>query len=249
MKLNSLVIVFVLAGVLNAGDVVLQPPRLEPGDQYRLIFTTSAKRDASSSNIEDYNNFVQSVADSSPELAAWDLDWKAIASTSSTDAVDNTATDWRAEDGLPIYRLDGRIAYLDNHDLWLLEAGDGPHQRPLDIDETASVIPLPLGGEITVLTGTNSAGLRGPTDIPIEFRGLGNVTSATGSAHGRSPRARFALDSARLGAVHHFYAISEIVTAVPEPATHLSALATIIGIISFSTRRRRRKRIEAVTFL
>ena len=42
-----------------------------PGDQYRLAFYTSEKRDATSTDINDYNAFVQSVAASSTAFPLW----------------------------------------------------------------------------------------------------------------------------------------------------------------------------------
>ena len=70
----------------------MQPLDLEPGDQYRLIFTTSQRRDATSSDIGVYNDFVQSVANSSPELAALGVEWRAIGWTSKVSALENTST-------------------------------------------------------------------------------------------------------------------------------------------------------------
>ena len=248
MKLKSLVILLVIAGVLDAGEVVLQPEGLEPGDQFRLIFTTSQKRDATSSNIEDYNNFVQSVADSSPEVAAWGLEWKAIVSTPAVDAVTNTGTDWRVEIGVPIYRIDGVRVAVDNHDLWQTEVGDRNWTVLLDLDEGGRLLPLDAGFPAMVFTGTNSAGMASPIGHPPEDRGLGSIVAVIGTVNGRGPQTRYNLTTTRLEDVHYFYSLSDTVVAVPEPATHITALATIIGIISSSTRRRRRKSIEAVAF-
>ena len=229
-------------------QVILQPEGLEPGDQYRLIFTTSAKRDATSSNIEDYNNFVQSVADSSPEVATWGLEWKAIASTPTVDAVTNTGTDWRVEDGVPIYRVDGALAYEHNHDLWLLGPFDPAHTVALDLDEMGRVIP-PEAGRVVVFNGTNGAGVRAPIGIPMDQRGLGGSPfGLTGYARGLAPSVRFGIDSAPAGLPNHFYAISQSLVAVPEPTPHPTALATIIGTISCLTRHRRRARVEATGF-
>jgi hypothetical protein len=38
--------------------IVTVPTGLNPGDQYRLVFVTSGTRDATSTNIADYNTFV-----------------------------------------------------------------------------------------------------------------------------------------------------------------------------------------------
>ncbi len=234
-------------------QVVLQPEGLEPGDQYRLIFTTSVKRDATSSNIEDYNNFVQSVADSSPEVAAWGLEWKAIASTPTVDAVTNTETDWRVEDGVPIYRVDGVLAYEDNHDLWVNGPGQLPHTVFLDLDELGRTISPengpPENGKVIVFTGTASTGVAAPAGLPIDQRGLGGShVGNIGWARSTSPGTRFGIDAVAAGLPNHFYAISQSLVAVPEPTPHPTALATIIGTISCLTRHRRRGRVEAIAF-
>jgi hypothetical protein len=38
--------------------LVVVPPGLNPGDQYRLVFVTAGTRNATSSDINDYNTFV-----------------------------------------------------------------------------------------------------------------------------------------------------------------------------------------------
>ncbi len=64
MKIKQLGIVsgvalatLVTASAAQAALVVV-PPGLNPGDQYRLVFVTDGTRDATSTNINDYNNFV-----------------------------------------------------------------------------------------------------------------------------------------------------------------------------------------------
>ena len=66
-----------------AAEIIIPPPDLRPADQYRLIFLTSGIRDATSTDIEDYNAFVQQHANASPELAALGVEWKAAASTAT----------------------------------------------------------------------------------------------------------------------------------------------------------------------
>ncbi len=236
------VYICLLLGIASICDaqLVLQPEGLEPGDQYRLIFTTSQKRDATSANIDDYNNFVQSVADSSPEVAAWGLEWRAIVSTPTVDAVGNTGTDWRVEDGIPIYRVDGALAYEDNHDLWLIEQFDQAHSVPLDVDEFGhQIMPDPReASNIVVFTGTNEAGTKAPIDIDVELRGLGaSSVVSTGWGNGPDPAARFSTDSDFVDAEHHFYAISTVLTTVPEPQAGTLLLCAVVGIGAIRNRR------------
>lgn len=94
---------------------LLIPTDLNPGDTYQLVFVTSATRSALSSNIADYNTFVQNSADAAGIGIGGrlgDVTWSAIASTLSVHAVDNAVVTG------PIYNLhDDRIAH-DSNDLW-----------------------------------------------------------------------------------------------------------------------------------
>ena len=100
---------FSFVNVLHA-EVIVQPPDLEPGDQYRLIFTTSQRRDATSRDIDVYNDFVQSAADSSPQLAALGIEWRVMAQTPAVSLRDNSMTRFDEQDlGLPVYRVDGQL--------------------------------------------------------------------------------------------------------------------------------------------
>ncbi len=69
----------------------MHPPGLELGDQYHLVFVTSGTRDAESTNIGDYNSFVQTQAEAS-SLSLPSTTWKAIASTQGTSAIENVGS-------------------------------------------------------------------------------------------------------------------------------------------------------------
>ncbi len=88
------------------------------GDQYRLAFYTSTKRDAVSTDIADYNAFVQGVAAGSvafPELGSGT--WKLLGSTQTVSAKQNTGT--VTNDGIPIFVLDGTtLIARDSDDMW-----------------------------------------------------------------------------------------------------------------------------------
>ena len=117
MKASCALAAFVIISFANFLDaqVVSQPPELEPGDEYRLIFTTSQRRDATSDDINVYNEFVQSVADSSPELAALGLEWRAVGWTSSVNAIDNTLAIFTEEDpGLPIVKRRKSLEWISS---------------------------------------------------------------------------------------------------------------------------------------
>jgi hypothetical protein len=54
------------------------PSGLNPGDQYRLAFVTSSTRDALSTNIADYNNFVDALGDTAI-ASDWKVAWMNLA--------------------------------------------------------------------------------------------------------------------------------------------------------------------------
>lgn len=87
---------------LYASSIDVLPPGLNPGDQYRLIFITSAGITAKSDNIADYDAFVSEVANASP-LGSLGATWQAIVSTPTVSAADHLGAS-----PVPIYRLDGQ---------------------------------------------------------------------------------------------------------------------------------------------
>lgn len=74
----------VTASVASAAIVV--PPSLSPGDKYHLVFVTSTTRNATSTNIADYNAFVQAAADNAGIGSGDGVDWFAIGSTQTVAA-------------------------------------------------------------------------------------------------------------------------------------------------------------------
>jgi hypothetical protein len=93
----------------------------QAGDKYRLAFYTSTKRNAASTNINDYNDFVQGVAEAStafPNLAKGS--WRVLGSTQSVSARQNTFTDNLAAGvGEPVFVMNGAtLIALDNADIW-----------------------------------------------------------------------------------------------------------------------------------
>ena len=69
----------------------LTPSGLSDGDQFRLIFVSSTRRDATSSDIEVYNTFVQDlVAAGHMAIQAYSSQFRVVGSTAAVDARDNT---------------------------------------------------------------------------------------------------------------------------------------------------------------
>ena len=75
------------------------------GDQFRLIFISSTKRNAVPIDIVDYNTFVQGrAAAGHTDIRAYSAGFSVVGCTADTDARDNTGT---TGTGVPIYWLNG----------------------------------------------------------------------------------------------------------------------------------------------
>lgn len=177
-----------------AAQVVTVPPGLIPGDQYRLAFVTSWKIAGSSTSISSYDSLVQGQATVHPDLNALGTTWRAIASTSTTDAIVHTNTGTHP----PIYRLDGvRIADADQ--LWVA-----------DLEAPLNVAPDGFSYGVQVWTGTGSSG-----HANVE---LGNALSLSTTGHSTSADFNGWISSGSDAQIiqHHLYGISDVLT-VPTP--------------------------------
>ena len=188
------------------------PPSLNLGDQYRLAFVTSEPITAESPDIVEYNAFVQEVADAVPELAALGATWNAIGSTEEVAARDNTDTNPSIDAGVPIYLLDGSLLASDNGDLW-----DGSIATALNVTQACESLPE----DSLVWTGTLPDGTSAA-------RPLGDETAAV---LGFSDNVNSEWISA--GATRSFlelsiYAVSDVLTVVPEPS---SVLLLGVGLV------------------
>ena len=101
------------------------------GDRFRLMFITSESRGANSTDIEEYNRFVQQVAAGGhSKIQEYSADFRVVASTIARDAKDNTGTNWSETDqGLPVYWLKGTRA-ADNYEDFYDGDWDDPRFEP-----------------------------------------------------------------------------------------------------------------------
>ena len=116
----SWVLVFFLPLAALAAPITV-PTSLNPGDQYRLLFLTIGKTNATSTNINTYNTFVTNDALAQPELVALGTTWKAVGSTAAVAARDNTGTlpaFAGGSLGVPIFLLNDTLLANSNDHLW-----------------------------------------------------------------------------------------------------------------------------------
>lgn len=197
-------------------DVVLSPPGLAPGSPYRLVFVTSTTRDATSSNIADYNSFVTGVANhASSPLLVLGTTWTAIASTQTVSAITNTSTP-TSTPGIPIYRVDGVSVATSYADLW-----DDSILNPIEITEHGALLTA------TPWTGTSGSG------AVITSKALGVSGSSARGNTTLTDSSWIADVSASVGNTHSLYAISGTLTAVPEPSAFLCICVVGFGLVSW----------------
>lgn len=106
-------------------QVQLPPAGLNPGEQYRVFFVTEATRDATSTDIGDYDALVASSVAASP-LAQLNVTWQCFGSTATVAARDHAMNPFA---DVPIYRPDGvkvaanRQQFLGTASGFALDAG------------------------------------------------------------------------------------------------------------------------------
>jgi hypothetical protein len=222
------------SGVAQAA-IVVPPTGLAPGSEYRLVFVTSGTRNGTSSNIADYNTFVQNAARSSSVLntalttAGFDptsISWTAIASTPTTNARVNTQTQ-ATDTSRPIYRLDGALIATSYADLW-----DGSLRDTLNVTEVDSV------GAGRVWTGTAASGLT-----------LGALGSAFSVLYGIQERIDLwvsngdtlvATNGLNLYGISSVLAVPTATATTPEPSSLLGFI-TLGGLLLGGAARKARK--------
>ncbi len=228
------------------------------GDTYRLMFTTSMRTPATSTDIATYNAFVQNAANNSTSFSnLGDVSWSAIASTAAVDARDNTATNIGINGpGESIFLLNGSsMVAADYADMW-----GNNNNGDVNVYLTENLTTPPQGNPpgstnnafTSVWTGTYrfpfpGDPLYGTADGPLgDIDGVargglwGNNNNGTQWIH------RFEFDTSTQLPL---FALSEplnitdpSLAAVPEPAS--IAMWSLIGmaLAGFGVYRRRRKK-------
>lgn len=186
------------------------PGDLMPGDSYRLIFVSSAGRDATSTDISEYDSFVQGLANAAGIGISEGVTWQIVGSTDMVSAIDHVGV---FED--PVYKMnvgEDRVAN-DSMDLF-----DGSLANFINRDENNNLL-----NSATPWTGSTGLG-----DKALGNRVLGSVDSVAraGIASGLDASWLSQSDIATT-AIHPFYSLSSRLTVpvVPEPTTLL--LATV----------------------
>ena len=191
-------------GIQVAGDWALNPYRTDAdqgaGRTFRLLFLTSGTRNAVSSDIADYNSFVQTQANGGhTDIQPFSGQFTALASTAAVDARDNTATTQDVGyNGVPIHWLNGEKAADDYGDFY---DGNWDSNAFRFQDGTAGTSAL-------VWTGSTSEGVAS-ADYP-----LGEDSNVmVGQAHTQGQELAVGSPSDRNG-TYGIYALSPLITVV-----------------------------------
>jgi hypothetical protein len=208
----------VTASAAQAALVVV-PPGLNPGDQYRLVFVTSGTRNATSSNINDYNTFVTNQVTGSAlatqlTTAGFNLGtitWKAIGSTAATSAKVNTGTDGSQPD-VPIYLIDGNKVANNNADLW-----DGSIQTQINRTQTDGT----YSDQVFTGSDTNGSPLTNSLGAAISRTGASIFSDDSWISWSDANSQNFSLP---------LYGMSSVLT-VPTPAVTVPEPSSPLGLI------------------
>ena len=164
------------AEVTLPSDWALKPSGVAAGGKFRLLFITSTRGNPLSSNIADYNSYVQArAANGHAVIRPYGAGFRAIGSTASVDARDNTCS---TGTGVPIHWLSGSKVADDYSDFYDNSWDDERNRRYEN--GTLTIFP------IDVWTGSNNDGtgadgdeLGQTTVIRARFRGRGGAESGT----------------------------------------------------------------------
>ena len=152
-------------------DWSLAPSGLQEGDQFRLLFISSAHRSASPSEIATYNSWVQDLAaNGHTDIQDYSSSFRAVGSTEDMDARDNTGTTYTSSDkGVAIYWLGGNKVADDYADFY-----------DEDWDEEASMKNESGTAEtgVSAWTGSDHDGTEMLQGTPETSRALGNSNNA-----------------------------------------------------------------------
>lgn len=207
--------IWIVSGNAVLSQIVVVPPSLSPGSQYRIVFVTSATRDATSINIAAYNSFVSNVANSQPLLAALGTNWTAIASTQTIDARDNTNTNWSVVgEGVPFYRLDGLRVAPHNSYFWNMAFPE----NTISFTELGTRTPITvqsstMGEAPWVWAGTTSGGIKSTGYLGVNSGSSANFpVAAVAWDFVTGPYSWLGLATTPILDVHPLYGMSGILT-------------------------------------
>ena len=200
---------------------------LNPGDMYRVVFVTSTIRDATSTDIADYNLHVANAADTGLITNPLGLSWSALASTGAVSAQTNTGISNGDNTTVSFFNTNGDLLATSAADLW-----DGTLDNSVTYDESGDTIGL----IDVVWTGTNSDGSSSllPLGNPgLVTQGFANNTGDGAGFPDPDPFGSWIEGTTTLSfETNPLYGVSEAVTVVPIPAA-LPLFLSAVSVVGF----------------
>lgn len=236
--LIGLIVALWLGSATVSAQIWPVPPGLNPGDQYRLVFVTSTIYQAVSSDITHYNSLVATRAAANSDLSGFgpSSSWKAIASTASKSALENTSTGsisqvkiYRFASSTGTYKYNLEIVADSYSDLW-----DGTLDLPIRYNEFGK-----SDAGTTVWSGTQG---NGSGALNQELGTTNHTQARIGSASASDDKDKWINNVDQLLAnSNRLYAMSgELTYSVPEPGSLGLGLVLALAGAAWCNRRRKR---------
>lgn len=207
------------------------PAGLSSGDAYHVIFVSSTTRDATSTDITVYDAHVQAAAEAAGIGATAGVDWRAVGSTETVDAIDHLAPLFSDPNTVPIYNQNGQLVASSLNDL---ANSATPLSNPILYDEYG--VPL----ETSVWTGTHQNGLVKYTNFwlgrlfgtsPLQLVEYGTSNSSTSTWINNA-------SSDRTNSFSLYGLSQELVVAVPAPAAAWLFGSGLLGLTGVARHRK-----------
>ena len=186
----------------------LKPNGLTAGDQFRLLFLSSTKRNGSSSDIAVYDAWIQNrAAAGHADILAYKSGFTAVGCTETVDARDNTSTTYTVIDrGVPIYWITGnKVAedYADFYDgTWQDEANpkdeSGNNGPDTSVSDNYPITGCDHDGTENVVSGNSLALGSAPIRVAVPDAsnpGTGPLSSSTNLAAPTAKRPMYGLSA------------------------------------------------------
>jgi hypothetical protein len=219
--LVAVLVALVCLGFLSplAAAPLATPTGLAPGTHFRFIYVTTGTTTATSTDIADYNSFVQTQA-SGATYAGTTVNWKAVGSTLTVGARENVG-DYGSS--VPVYLVNGtRIADgLGRSPGGLWNAGRTSFPQPVNVGIDGAII----ASNFYAWTGSAYNG--------TAFAVLGNLSLVTAGDIRRTDDFWLSDSSAAPSTALRLYAVSEeLVVPAATPVPTLSQWALIaLGLL------------------
>ena len=210
-------------------DWDLTPSGLSAGDTFRLLFVTGTAN-PTSTDIADYNTYVQAQAAAGhadiQDYSSW---FRVVGSTAGTDARDNTATTYTADDkGVAIHWLGGAKVVDDYEDFY--DGGWGDEANPRGADGATITATRVWSGSTDAGTEADASTESGSTTS--DSRALGTNPARVGRLDHASSGPLDSSEAFTTATNYPYYALSGVLVVGEAVNYRATGVPTISGTVS-----------------